>query len=89
MNNEQILSALAMDLKRIALGLHRGSINMAQRFEREAEKRLEEVEERHLMKYMINTLIRIRESLSLKDKNKKADDMLMYSTIIQNYVLYK
>lgn len=34
-----IIESLAMDLKRIAIGLHRGSLKMANRFKDEALKR--------------------------------------------------
>ncbi len=78
-----------MDLKRIALGLHRGSNVVASRFTQEAEKRLGEVERNTVLPYMKNVLANIQLTLSLKDKDKKAEDALMYSTIVQNYVLYK
>jgi hypothetical protein len=89
MKNKQILGALAMDLKRVALGLHRGSTTMAQRFEKEAGMRMEEVERKDLLPYMNTILIKIHSTFSTKDIEKKADDILMYSTIVQNYVLYK
>ena len=37
--NKQILGAIAMDLKRVALGYFRGSSSMAERFFQEALKR--------------------------------------------------
>jgi len=89
MNNKQVLGALAMDLKRVAVGLHRGSITMASRFTEEAYKRINEVDNNQLLPYMKKVLENIRLTLSILDKDKKAEDSLMYSTIVQNYVLYK
>lgn len=82
MDNKQILGALAMDLKRVALGLHRNSPATAQRFLSEVMKRKNEVDTRSLLPYM-------RQILKKLDKHIEAEDALMYSTRIQNYVLYK
>jgi len=89
MDNKQTLGALAMDLKRVAVGLHRGSSAMNSRFTEEAFKRIEEVDDNQLLPYMKKVLENIRLTLSISDKDKKAEDSLMYSTIVQNYVLYK
>jgi hypothetical protein len=89
MDNKLVLSSLAMDLKRVALGLHRGSEAMAVRFEQEAKSRLAEVELNSLLPYMKDTLIKINMTFAITDRGKKAEDILMYSTIVQNYVLYK
>ena len=82
MNNKFILESLASDLKRVALGLHRGSDTMAQRFLNEALKRREEVEIEQVAPYM-KTLLN-----KLHDKTN-ADEALMYSTLIQNYTQHK
>lgn len=88
MDNKIILSALAMDLKRVALGLHRKSYRMADRFLNEAMKRKAEVNINELLPYM-QTIIKNIDSLVDRDNAHKAEDALMYSTRIQNYVLYK
>ena len=78
------ISSLAMDLKRVALGFHNGSEKTAQRFAQEALKRGEEISNPPpYLRKIINTLPRI---LSQQDKQKLAEDALMYSTIFQNYV---
>ena len=82
MDNKQILGALAMDLKRAALGLHRKSNSMAGRFLQEAMQRKEEVNTEKLLPYMQQILMKLHNSLD-------AEHALMYSTRIQNYVLYK
>ncbi|MBU1327124.1 hypothetical protein KKB64_04640 [Patescibacteria group bacterium] len=88
MENKIALSSLAMDLKRIALWLHRKSYSMADRFLNEAMKRKNEVNTNDLLPYMKAIIERVG-SLSDRDNIHKAEDALMYSTRIQNYVLYK
>lgn len=77
-----------MDLKRVALGLYRKSDSMADRFLHEAMKRKDEVNIHDLSPYMKNIVEQVG-SLPKQDAIHKAEDALMYSTRIQNYVLYK
>jgi hypothetical protein len=88
MENKAILAALAMDLKRYAVSIHRQSHNTANRFFVEAMKRKSEVNTSELMPYMQKIIEQVGK-LSEKDDIHKAEDALMYSTRIQNYVLYK
>lgn len=76
--NKYILESLASDLKRVALGLQRGSDKMAKLFLTEALKRRKETELSELDPYM-------RKLLKNLNKNLDAEDALMYSTLIQNY----
>ncbi|MEK7598040.1 MAG: hypothetical protein AAB441_05355 [Patescibacteria group bacterium] len=69
---------MASDLKRVALGLHRGSNTMAQRFLNEALKRKEEVEIKIVASYIKKLLTRL-------DRDIDAENALMFSTLIQNY----
>ncbi len=78
MENKLILESLASDLKRVALGLHRGSIVMAQRFLDEALRRKNEVKKKKVALYINNLLTHISTDLN-------AEDALMYSTLLQNY----
>lgn len=78
MKNKFILESLASDLKRVALGLHRGSNAMAKRFLEEVLKRKNEVEVKEVKPY-------ISKILNHLNKNMRSDDALMYSTLIQNY----
>lgn len=78
MNNKFILESLASDLKRVALGLHRGSNTMAQRFLNEALKRKNEIDDKSAAPY-------INKILSKLDQNIDAENALMFSTLIQNY----
>lgn len=83
--NQIAISSLAMDLKRVALGYHRGSQETAQRFAQEALKRKEEITD--APPYLKKILESLPQILSQKDKERLAEDTLMYSTLFQNYVL--
>ncbi len=74
-----------MDLKRVALGLQRGSLGMAERFKEEALKRGEELEHQELSEYVRNLLQRTQDVLKTKG-DRIAEDALMYSTLFQNFV---
>ena len=77
-----------MDLKRVALGIYKKSYGTADRFLSEAIKRQKEIDKTKLLPYM-QTIIKNIGILADQDNAQKADDALMYSTRIQNYVLYK
>ena len=80
-----ILSSLAMDLKRVALGLNRGSQIMAARFAEEALARKRELNIKKVHPYLAKLLIGVETSLAGVDNRKKSEDALMYSTLLQNY----
>ena len=86
-NNQIAISSLAMDLKRVALGYYHGSGNTAQRFAQEALKRKDEIKINDVKPYLQKMLIDLPAILLQKDKQKLAEDALMYSTIFQNYAL--
>lgn len=78
------LSSLALDLRRVALGYHRHSKEMAERFFEEALKRKEEVNIA-LVKPYVRTLLLSMENIHLeKDDQDKAENALMYSILFQN-----
>ena len=83
MNNKIVLESLALDLKRISLGYHRGSIKMADRFYEEALKRRDETDMSQLKPYMQKVLKNIQKLLD--DKSRTAEDAQMLSTLVQNY----
>ncbi len=79
MNDQlNIIGALAMDLKRVSLGLDRGSTNMADRFWIEALKRKSEINTSKIPNYIAKLL------KNLENKEDK-EDLLMYSVLLQNY----
>lgn len=83
MKNKQILGALAMDLKRVALGYFRGSNFMAERFFEEALKRKNEIDIDELKPYLVKYLNKI-ENVKRENNDKAAEDALLYSTLFQN-----
>ena len=88
MNKNQIaLSSLSMDLKRAALGFHRGATAMAERFFEEALKRKKEVDLEEVKPYIKDLLNKLENIKNEKDKEKLAEDALMYSTLFQNAAL--
>ncbi len=86
MNNKIALESLVMDLKRVALGYHRGSLGMAHRFSDEALKRKGEIDLMTVKPYIKNLLNKLDIVLTYKDTNKIPDDTLMTSTLLQNYI---
>ncbi len=83
MNQEKIIiESLAMDLKRVSLGLQRGSLKMAERFKTEALAREMELETSSLPHYVQKLLTDSKKSLA----NDEAENILMHSTLFQNFV---
>jgi hypothetical protein len=78
------LAALSMDLKRVALGYHGQSIPTAERFVAESLKKSKALNQKELPSYVVKIIHRMEEILSDPDKQKVAEDALMYSTILQN-----
>jgi hypothetical protein len=83
MNNKQILGALAMDLKRVAIGYFRGSTIISERFFEEAIKRRSELDNSSLKPYLVKFL-KDMETLKKEKNDRAAEDALLYSTIFQN-----
>lgn len=83
MNNKQIFGALALDLKRVAIGYFRGSTTLSEKFFQEALKRRDEIDSRNLKPYLIK-LLKDMEKLKREKGDRAAEDALFYSTIFQN-----
>lgn len=81
MNNKVALESLASDLKRVALGLQRGSTAVANRFTQEALRRRNEVDVSSIDNYIKKLLKRVDQAV------KNPEDALMYSILFQNYAL--
>lgn len=79
-----IIESLAMDLKRVAIGFHRGSIAMAKRFQQEALERQLELEKESLDDYL-KKLIHDSKEVLLNNSARTAEDALMYSVLFQNF----
>ena len=85
MNNKIAIESLSMDLLRVSLGYHRGSVKMAQRFSREAQKRCSEIQKIELKPYFVRVLEKIQSVLSKPGEERTAEDTLMYSILCKNY----
>jgi hypothetical protein len=81
MNNKFILQAMALDLKRVAIGYHSGSIIMADRFLQEVITRKSQLD----MSSLSHGLQKVLEKVDLLDSEqnhtKRAEDALTFSTI--------
>ena len=85
MNEQKIMiESLAMDLKRVAMGLQRGSTKMADRFKAEALQRESELERVTNDAYIQKIIMGSRASLEANSE-RTPEDALMYSTLLQNY----
>ncbi len=87
MDDKIILGSLAMDLRRVAIGFHRGSYAMAEKFLSEALKRKNEYKKENIKPYIFQLLNKI-EKLKNQPRDELAENALMYSTLIQNFVLH-
>lgn len=85
MNNNIIISSLAMDLKRVALAFYNGSTKTAERFVDESRKRVDEVDINTVEPYLLYYLNSTHKILNKSDKLHLAETALMYSQIFQNY----
>ena len=88
MNKKVIIESLAMDLKRVALGLHRNSLIIAERFKEEALKRESELESFPLDSHLTKLVQYTKETLS-SNTHRTAEDALMLSVLFQNYAQKK
>ncbi len=79
------LASIALDLNRVAIGINRGSEMMAKRFFQEALVRKSEISANEIPTYITNIIGKIDQNTNL-DK-QFAEDALMYSTILENFVV--
>ena len=83
------IGAMAMDLKRVALGIHNNSEEVAKRFFKEALKRKEEIQEKDIKPYLLTFVNKLPKLFKQTDNEKIAEDALMLSTIFQNYAQHR
>jgi hypothetical protein len=89
MENKYRLQALSQDLKRVALAFHRGSFQVALRFQNEALDRCSKIDISGEKPYLKKVLKQLNVILNRRQDVKNADNILMYSTLIQNYTTVK
>jgi hypothetical protein len=86
MDQKILVESMAMDLKRVALGVNRGSFAMANRFKEEALNRSVELEKQPISEYLKKLLTMTKKSLS-QNTDRVGEDALMFSTLLQNFAL--
>lgn len=85
MNNKLLLQAMALDLKRVAIGYHSGSTKMADIFLQEVLK-LEQQLDIESLSPTIKKLVTYVELLpNEKNVNKRAENALLYSTLFLSF----
>ena len=85
MNNKLLLQAMAVDLKRVAIGYHSGSVRMADRFLQEVMQRIELLQYSSLSSSMKKLLKKIEKLPKEKNIDKRAEDALLYSTLFLSF----
>ena len=85
MNNILLIQAMALDLKRVAIGYHSGSIKMADRFLQEALKRKQQVDLSSLPPVMKKLLKKMDTLPQEENIQKRAEDALLYSTLFLSF----
>jgi hypothetical protein len=88
MSNQTALASLAMDLRRVAIGYHRGSLKMAERFFAEAVKRTQEIDATQEKPYIQKFLEKITLD-SGQSPQERAEELLLYSILFQNAAFQK
>ena len=84
MSNYVSLSSLSMDLKRAAMGYYGGSNKMARRFWEEALARRSEIDRTAVPSYVSDLLDSVENVTNSGDNEKVAEDLLLYSILLQN-----
>jgi len=87
MSTEQFIGAVAMDLKRVAASLQRGSFSMAEELLGKALATKKHIElgkvESHIRKMLVDI-----DNISVNKNHLQAAEIaLMYGTLLQNYSL--
>lgn len=92
MNDNLLLELIVTDLRRICNGYNStaGSSKMADRFCQEVLKKKEQLGRDSLPEYINKILEDVCRCLSNeKDNQKRAETALMYSTLLQNFIIKK
>lgn len=86
MNTRIALESLSMDLMRVAISCHRGADRVIERFTKEALIRSREVQQEEVKPYLWKYLTKLEGALTIADKASRADELLLHSILIQNYL---
>ena len=85
-NSTFLLQNIALDLDRISTSLNRNSFTVAERFVQEVINQQKQIGNSGLPDYIKKILSALPQALSQQESKQKADDALMYSILLQNFV---
>ena len=90
MNETKLLiGSLSNDLQRVAVSIHRGSYPTAERFLKEANRWVLDLEEYPVKEYIQKILTDLKKNRPKNIKSLEiAEKYLMYSILLQNYALH-
>jgi len=83
-----LIGSLSNDLHRVAALAHRGSKKAALRFWQESKKWSEKLLNYDLKDYIKNIILDLESDQDTKLSQAKAEKLLMYSILLQNYALH-
>jgi hypothetical protein len=85
MNNDQLIGAIAVDLKRVAQAFGNNSFETGNRFIKEVFYTIDEMTLLDVEPYVQNIFKKLSSVLTNTNHEELAEDALMYSTILHNY----
>lgn len=89
MSEKVLIESLSMDLLRVALGLYRGSLKMAERFSQEAIARYNDLSVYSSHNPKLKRLLESMKSSIDSEKKDKHEDLLMYSVLFRNFAIHR
>ncbi len=87
-DEEMLIGSLSNDLYRVANLVGRGSEKAANRFWQESKQWSGKLLSYDLEKYIHNIILDLESDQAAKLSRAKAEKLLMYSVLLQNYVLH-
>ena len=89
MENRLKIQALALDLKRVAIAYHAGTIPVAERFLNEALRKRKDIDLKRISSrkrlYVQPILSKLEKIYDTPDLLKRAEDALLYSTLLLTF----
>lgn len=83
-----LIGSLSNDLMRVASLYQRGSTQAACRFLDESKRWIQELREQQLKEYVAKIVADVSRLQNNDLTQEKAEDLLMYSVLLQNYTLH-
>lgn len=86
-DTKMLIGSLSNDLYRVANLTGRSSQKAADRFWKESKRWTAELSKKHLKGYINNIVLDLNSDNDLSVSQEKAEKLLMYSVLLQNYSL--